>query len=571
MTDSINSVNSSYNDYEYEYDSSSKDNKEQIDEAASFNQSIFTSGYNSPTNSIFSNNESIFSSSDKINTKTNQEENSKVKEQTAKKANFFTNFFDKFKQAKISDSSTQTTSNEPVKGNGKIENTKQQKTGDCYLLSAVNALSYTDEGKKAIKDALEWKDNGDVTVHFKGGAGNYTVTHEEINKILKEQNENGPNTYKYSSGDVDMIALEKGFEKLFDDVSKGKFQFTESGYSQTEDLRKDKAEWGRVLDGGNEHQVMALLTGKKSEIIGLNDNTKNILDNYNGKNVALTFSWNCTQQDEISIKDINGEEVSLIGEHAYAIKDATSDTITVINPWDSSKEIKMSRETFDNNVGLMCICDMSKNDNHLGNIVQMPSSTAYGNNRFEKEYGDYNHTPIFGTDKYINSKKTISQYDEDGKLMYKIMLDDNGKKAAIQKYQEEVTYEEKNDYAPEQKNVKKSVGFYSKDGTKSVSEIYGSNGEAIDYKISTVDKHGIEKEAVSIGDNKERAIKAYERDIISYDQFGIQEMRELSKLNDKDWSKVKNYLDKNKNASYLDLIYNSGVNLTYPSHSYFED
>ena len=48
---------------------------------------------------------------------------------------------------------------------GKIDNANQGQTGDCWLISGVNALSYSEEGQKCIKEALEYHD-GYTIVHF---------------------------------------------------------------------------------------------------------------------------------------------------------------------------------------------------------------------------------------------------------------------------------------------------------------------------------------------------------------------------------------------------------------------
>ena len=69
---------------------------------------------------------------------------------------------------------------------GVITGTYQQGTGDCWLLAGVNALSYTEEGRRIIKEALDYQDNGDTVVHLKG-AGDYTVTKAEIEAIKKQQ------------------------------------------------------------------------------------------------------------------------------------------------------------------------------------------------------------------------------------------------------------------------------------------------------------------------------------------------------------------------------------------------
>ncbi len=51
--------------------------------------------------------------------------------------------------------------------NGSIENTTQ---GDCWLLSAINALSYTEDGAEIIGNLIEYDEDG-ITINLEGGTG----------------------------------------------------------------------------------------------------------------------------------------------------------------------------------------------------------------------------------------------------------------------------------------------------------------------------------------------------------------------------------------------------------------
>lgn len=102
--------------------------------------------------------------------------------------------------------------------NKKIEPTKQPMTqGDCWLLSDINALSYTEFGRKAISDAIipDKNGSGGVTIKFKGSPLKQKAIHitaSEIDKARKSGN--------YSSGDDDMIAFELATEKTFKEMVK---------------------------------------------------------------------------------------------------------------------------------------------------------------------------------------------------------------------------------------------------------------------------------------------------------------------------------------------------------------
>ena len=92
-----------------------------------------------------------------------------------------------------------------------IKETQQHETGDCWLLSAVNALSYTEKGREAIKNALDYKE-GYTLVNLKG----YGIVRVDDKEV---QTTKGCN--QYSSGDDDMIILELAVEKVRDEIARG--------------------------------------------------------------------------------------------------------------------------------------------------------------------------------------------------------------------------------------------------------------------------------------------------------------------------------------------------------------
>ncbi|MEN8905900.1 MAG: hypothetical protein ABF289_08080, partial [Clostridiales bacterium] len=57
----------------------------------------------------------------------------------------------------------------------------------------------------------------------------------------------------------------------------------------------------------------------------------------------------CDFNDADDSKGIIGD-----GGHSYSIKSVTSDTIIVVNPWDTSKDIKLTRSWFENSIRYMC-------------------------------------------------------------------------------------------------------------------------------------------------------------------------------------------------------------------------
>ena len=98
---------------------------------------------------------------------------------------------------------------EPKTKDYTIGNTKQSDTGNCWILSGITALSYSEEGRKIIKNSLEYK-KGYTIVHTI--CGDYVVLDSEV--LLTKADS------QYSNGDDDMIIFELAFEKIIDDYVK---------------------------------------------------------------------------------------------------------------------------------------------------------------------------------------------------------------------------------------------------------------------------------------------------------------------------------------------------------------
>ena len=91
---------------------------------------------------------------------------------------------------------------------GTVGATKQsEQTGDCYLLSSLNALSETSWGKEAINNAIESDGQGGYNVTFYNAEGEQ----EQINVTSDEL---AATPEKYSSGDVDMKIIEVAAENF---------------------------------------------------------------------------------------------------------------------------------------------------------------------------------------------------------------------------------------------------------------------------------------------------------------------------------------------------------------------
>ncbi len=243
---------------------------------------------------------------------------------------------------------------------GKIGNTKQGATGDCWLLSGINALSYTEQGRKIIENALEYHD-GYTIVHT--AAGDYKVTDEELNQTKASE--------QYSDGDDDMIILELAIEKIIDDVINGNIELSENAPEflkkallnmDENGVSKATEEGYSSTEGGWERVAMYLLSGQLGESRRTKVSMEATLEEFKANNNESLAVCADIQGENKEATDIYGNKINLAGGHAYSIKNYDGKNVTVINPWDSSEEIVLSKEEFLRIFDGMDVCDTSKSN-----------------------------------------------------------------------------------------------------------------------------------------------------------------------------------------------------------------
>ena len=207
------------------------------------------------------------------------------------------------------------------KANGKIDKDfKQGKSGDCWLLAGIQALAETPAGLKALNDSVKVLPNGSVEVTLKGVGKKYVITRQEIK-----------NARELSTGDADVRAIEIAMDRYFKE---------EGGINGKPDIRGNKS-----------YVLFNAITGKGD---------KNFLQDSYGRIPDMWFSDrqidNFNKPSHVAVVSARGKgsetfaepsgEVKLIKSHAYTVKGSDSKYVYLINPHNTSKVIKITRETF---------------------------------------------------------------------------------------------------------------------------------------------------------------------------------------------------------------------------------
>ncbi len=255
------------------------------------------------------------------------------------------------------------TTNESNGVNSEIdEKVEQGGTGDCWLLTGVLALNSTDIGKKIIKSSITSNPDGSVTVNFKGVGVSYTISLEEIKKHDTDNIKNDA----YSNGDNDMLVLELAVEKLKKDIESGKVTIAPG--EKTWEGDRDGS-----IEGGFAQQMLYFLTGRTSSTYLMNGSSGNnvvplsqeaIYELFNkaldSGETALTFGLYYNEHEGTCV---DGKKFYIDlqdGGHALAITNLTKDTVTFVNPWDSTKEYTMTWAEFAKiGVALISITDLN--------------------------------------------------------------------------------------------------------------------------------------------------------------------------------------------------------------------
>lgn len=228
--------------------------------------------------------------------------------------------------------------------NGRIDtHFRQGNYGTCWLTSVINTLSLTDKGRQILKETVKQDPvTGDIIVNLKGvpsGKRTYKYTSDQIKT-----------TTEFSSGDGDARAIEMAVRDYF--LQQNKYQVS--------------------TNGNNLEKAFELLTGKEPTKLILEnstsfDNKKNSpeiikdikekLDSLIGKELLAecSFVTDFYRKEPKTFEALN--DIIFTG-HAYTLKKVEEDFVYIVNPHDTSKDLKIDRNTFEKFCGGVTILNL---------------------------------------------------------------------------------------------------------------------------------------------------------------------------------------------------------------------
>lgn len=237
-------------------------------------------------------------------------------------------------------------SQEKIAPNGKIDaDFAQGGVGDCWLLGAIKAAANHPEASKMLDDLVSVDANGNVIVELKGPGKKYIITQEELY---------GSN--ELATGDMDARAIEIAVNKYFHD---------EYEHSWDPHKRNDIGEGGQsamafeVLFGkGGKNYVDESIYGNIYDILFTVNNSL-IEKIKKGKAIAVASVTSALKFTPLKGGvDEKGESVDIVENHAYSVVDADDKYVYLVNPWDTSKVIKMTHEDFKDTFNSVDVLDM---------------------------------------------------------------------------------------------------------------------------------------------------------------------------------------------------------------------
>lgn len=216
---------------------------------------------------------------------------------------------------------------------------KQGRTGDCWLLAGLNSIIAKPEMRKRLEKLVTFDSkSGDYIVNLKGIKKTYRITQTDLKEYTA-----------LSTGSEKVNAVEIAMDKLIRDES----------YEGRENLFfiDDNFEFinNVTIDGNFSSFLWECLFGINSQNRRIHVDPKD--EDFNNPN--RVYEMHLKAADKISINGLAKSEkednYSIISRHAYSIIGSDKNNIYLLNPWDSTDKITITRENFEKlGAGIEC-------------------------------------------------------------------------------------------------------------------------------------------------------------------------------------------------------------------------
>lgn len=237
---------------------------------------------------------------------------------------------------------------------GILDNFEQGYVGDCALLSTAIAINVTDSGNTVRNMVSVWPENHKEIVTVKTPEKQYKMPLKDLK-----------NRDDLSTGDADIRAIECAYEQKLAQEHPLKYKILSAIFP-----KKFKS----ILDGESPDRPFEFLTDKKVQIFSKYKfemqpadlhKLVTIIPKSDIDPMKTQFKTALTLKEKYPHKFamttvFKEEKGQMLTDHGFAISKVEKDFVTIIDPHDTSKEIKIPKREFVENVYMITSCDMKQ-------------------------------------------------------------------------------------------------------------------------------------------------------------------------------------------------------------------